>query len=135
MIIIIIIVIIIIIITMIIMIIIIIIIIIIIYIYIYIYIHIIISLWSTLMGPLQSSEFRQIGEKGAPWHFWEDKSRLPGVPQKVTVEKHEICVDLISADPICPFPSAAKEPRWGGGDAARVGGGWKEEVGECLGRF
>ena len=32
---------------------------------------------STLLGPLQKYfNFCQIGEKGTPWHFWEDKSRL-----------------------------------------------------------
>ena len=28
------------------------------------------------------------------------------VPNKSPVEKHRICSDPISADPICPFPSA-----------------------------
>ena len=44
-------------------------------------------------------------EKGTPWHFWEDKSRLTGVPkQSLCQQKHDMCSDLISADPICPFP-------------------------------
>ena len=55
------------------------------------------------MGPLKSDEFWQIGEKGAPWHFWEYTNRLMGVPQK-SVKKHKICSDPISADDICHFP-------------------------------
>ena len=26
--------------------------------------------------------FDRLGEKDTPWHFWEDKSRLTGVPKK-----------------------------------------------------
>ena len=33
-------------------------------------------------GRCKSNEFRQIGEKDTPWHFWEDKSRLTGVPKR-----------------------------------------------------
>ena len=50
---------------------------------------------------------KQIGEKGTPWHFWEDNSRLTGVP-KMSVKKHETCSDPISADPVCPFPNSVK---------------------------
>ena len=74
---------------------------------------------STLMGPLQNNEFRQIGEKGTPWHFWEDHSRLTGVPKKsLCQQKHESCSDPISADPFCPFPSHGDEGR-----TQREGGG------------
>ena len=31
-------------------------------------------------GRCKSNELWQIGEKGTPWHFWEDKSRLTEVP-------------------------------------------------------
>ena len=67
--------------------------------YIYIYIHIHIYIYRererythtyihtyihtyNKWGSCKSNEFRQTGEKGAPWHFWEDKSRLTGVPKK-----------------------------------------------------
>ena len=33
-------------------------------------------------GRCRSNEFSQIGEKGTPWHFWENQSRLTGVPKK-----------------------------------------------------
>ena len=57
-------------------------------------------------GRCKSSEFRQIVKKGTPWHFWEDKSRLTEVPQKVPLStKTKICSDPISADPIRPFPN------------------------------
>ena len=46
-----------------------------------------------------------------PWHFWEDKSRLTGVPKKSLCHKHTNCSDPISADPIRPSPS------WGRGRA------------------
>ena len=42
---------------------------------------------STLMGPLQNNEFWQIERKGTPWHFWEDDSRLMGVPKKSLCQK------------------------------------------------
>ena len=48
----------------------------------------------------------QIGEKGTPWQFWEDKRRLAAVPNnKSPCQKTEICSDPISADPIRPFPT------------------------------
>ena len=40
-------------------------------------------------------------EEGTPWHFWEDKSRLTGVPKKSLSKKLYIFSDPISADPIC----------------------------------
>ena len=40
-----------------------------------------------IMGPLRKYEFRQIGGKGAPWHFWGDKSRLTGVPKRSLCQK------------------------------------------------
>ena len=33
-------------------------------------------------GRCRSDEFWQIWEKGTPWHFWGDKSRLTGVPKE-----------------------------------------------------
>ena len=33
-----------------------------------------------------------------PWHFWENKSRLTGVPKRPSVKKHEICSDPITAN-------------------------------------
>ena len=47
-------------------------------------------------------------EKGTPWHYWEDKNRLTGVPKRSLCQKHEICSDPVSADPICPFPNARR---------------------------
>ena len=42
-------------------------------------------------GCCKSNEFRQLGDKGTAWHFWEDKSRLRGVPNKSLWQnnKHE----------------------------------------------
>ena len=31
--------------------------------------------------------FDRLGAKGTPWHFWEDKSRLTGVPKKSLCQK------------------------------------------------
>ena len=60
---------------------------------------------STLMGPQQKQLILTDWGKGTPWHFWEDQSRLTGIPtQSPSVEKHRICSDPISADPIRPFP-------------------------------
>ena len=58
------------------------------------------------LGEGDRNEFRQIGEKGTPWHFWEYKSRFKGVPNK-SLSKRNIKSrsDPISADPICPFPN------------------------------
>ena len=33
----------------------------------------------------------RLGEKGTPWHFWQDRSRLTGIPQKYLCQKHKIC--------------------------------------------
>ena len=85
------------------------------------------------MGPLPKSwVLTDWGQKGTPWHFWEDLSRLTGVPQKDPIKKHEIRSNPISADPICPFPSSSRrmlshtgELQWSGlrrdvmGDPAR----------------
>ena len=61
---------------------------------------------SALMGPLRKvMRFDRLGKKGSPWHFWEYKSRLTGVPKKSLCRKHGIRSDPISADPICPFPN------------------------------
>ena len=38
-------------------------------------------------GRCKSNEFRRIGEKGTPWHFWGGKSRLTGVPKKSLCQK------------------------------------------------
>ena len=55
--------------------------------------------------------FDRLGKKGTPWHFWEDKSRLTGVPKKSLCQNlHEICSDPIRADPICPFPEGFGNP-------------------------
>ena len=40
--------------------------------------------------------------------LWEDTSRLMGLPQNPSVEKHEVCSDpIINADPVCPFLNPA----------------------------
>ena len=54
--------------------------------------------------------FDRSGKKGTPWHFWEDTSRLTGVPKRYLCQKHGISSDPISADPMCPFPSRARHP-------------------------
>ena len=44
----------------------------------------------------------RLGQKGTPWHFWEDKSRFTGVPKKSLCQKtHTNYSDPIRADPIC----------------------------------
>ena len=52
--------------------------------------------------------FDRLGEKGTPWHLWEDKSRFMGVPKKSLCQKNEIRSDPMSADTICPFPTQAR---------------------------
>ena len=52
--------------------------------------------------------FDRLGEKGTPWHLWEDKSRFMGVPKKSLCQKNEIRNDPMSADTICPFPTQAR---------------------------
>ena len=42
---------------------------------------------STLTGPLQKPFISTDWEKGTPWHFWEDKSRLTSA-QKVPLSKN-----------------------------------------------
>ena len=50
--------------------------------------------------------------KGAPWYFWENKSRLTGVPKKFLCQKNtNFAVTPISADPIRPFPIPSLEAR------------------------
>ena len=43
----------------------------------------------TLMGPLQSNDFRQIGKKGTPWHFWMIKVGQREYPKGPSVKKHK----------------------------------------------
>ena len=51
--------------------------------------------------------FWQIWEIGTPWHFWEDKSRLTGVPKSPSVKKHKKkCSGPTSAELSRPFPKA-----------------------------
>ena len=38
-------------------------------------------------GRCESNEFWQIGEKGTPWHFWEDEKQVNGSTQKVPLSK------------------------------------------------
>ena len=38
-------------------------------------------------GRCESNDFWQIGQKGTPWHFWEDKSGLTGVPKRSLCQK------------------------------------------------
>ena len=33
------------------------------------------------------ANFHRLGEKGTPWHFWGDRSRLTGVPKKSLCQK------------------------------------------------
>ena len=49
--------------------------------------------------------FVRLRKKVRPWHFWEDNSRLTGLPKKSLCQKPGVCSDPISADPICPSPS------------------------------
>ena len=51
-----------------------------------------------VMGPLQSNDFCRIGKKDSPWHFWEDKSKLPGEPKKSLCQK-----DMKFAVVLTPF--------------------------------
>ena len=53
--------------------------------------------------------FDRVGKKGTPWQFWEDKSRLMGVPKNsLSKNTQKKCSDPISADPICPLPRSAE---------------------------
>ena len=68
-------------------------------------------------GRWKSNELRRIGEKGTPWHFWEDKSRQTGVPQKSSsVEKQvmESAATPLALTPFAPFRRLAA-PRQGVG--------------------
>ena len=48
--------------------------------------------------------FRQIEEKSTPWHFWEDKSRLTGMPKKVPLSKNlKIAVTPLVLTPFAPL--------------------------------
>ena len=59
---------------------------------------------STLMGPLQKYQFCQIGEKGTPWHFWEDESRLTGIPKNVPLSKTmKFAATPLVLTPFVPF--------------------------------
>ena len=66
-----------------------------------------------------SNEFYCWGRLGeqvmTPWQFLEDKGRLTGVPKGPCQQKHELCSDPISADPICPFPRLALRAQGGTG--------------------
>ena len=45
-------------------------------------------------------------KEGTPLLFWEDTSRLTGVPKtSLCKQEPEICSGPTSADPICPFPN------------------------------
>ena len=56
-------------------------------------------------GHCKSNGFWQIGEKGTPWHFWGDESRLMGVTERsLSTKIWNVQWPPISADPICPFP-------------------------------
>ena len=48
--------------------------------------------------------FCQIAEKGTPWHFWEDKSRLRGVTQKSLCQTNmKFAVNPLVLTPFVPF--------------------------------
>ena len=59
-------------------------------------------------GRCESNKFWQIGEKGTPWHyFWEDKSRLTGVPKNSLCQKQlTFAVTSLVLTPCVPFRSA-----------------------------
>ena len=44
---------------------------------------------STNGAAAEVRNFDGLGEKGTPWHFWEETSRLTGVPQKVPLSKNK----------------------------------------------
>ena len=49
--------------------------------------------------------------KGRPWHFWGDRSRLTGVPQKVPLSKRmKLAAIPLVLTPICPSPSLLERP-------------------------
>ena len=57
------------------------------------------------MAALGISFFDRLVKKDTPWQFWGDNSRLTGVLKKsLCQQKHGICSDPISADPIRPLP-------------------------------
>ena len=69
--------------------------------YIHIYVYVYVFVYCTIFvqafpadkwgqhywGCCKSNELWQIGEKGTPWRFWEDKSRLTGVSKKFLCQK------------------------------------------------
>ena len=59
---------------------------------------------STLMGPQQSNEFRQIEIRIiTPWHFCADKNRLTGVPPKSLSKNVKFAVTPLMLTPFLPF--------------------------------
>ena len=54
-------------------------------------------------GRCKSNVFWQIGEKGTPWHFWEDESRLTGVPNKSLSKNRKFAVTPLVLTPLVPL--------------------------------
>ena len=50
--------------------------------------------------------FDRLREKGTPWHFWESKSRLTGVPKKYPSKNMEFAVTPLVLTPFVPFRAA-----------------------------
>ena len=46
--------------------------------------------------------FERWGKRGTPWHFWEDKSSLTGVPKKSLFQKH-FNKNTVSPSVLTPF--------------------------------
>ena len=57
-----------------------------------------------LWGRCKVMSFDRFGEEGTPWHFWEDKSKLTGVPKKSLCQKAcKYAVIALVLTPFVPF--------------------------------
>ena len=47
--------------------------------------------------------FDRLGKKGTPWHFWEDKHMLTGVPRKPVKKNIKFAVTQLVLTQVVPF--------------------------------
>ena len=96
------------------------------YIYIYIYIYIYNYIYTYIYIYIYVLARLEIGEKGVPWHFWEDKGRLTGVPKESLWKKHKNNCTPLVLTPFVPLRSprsrrAASAPSLPGSSSAPRG--------------
>ena len=63
----------------------------------------------------QSIRPGMLGEKGTPWHFSEDKSKLTGVSEKSLSKNMRFAVTPLVLTPFRPFPRSALPSGWSSG--------------------